>query len=208
MRMPPEHWKMVEEERNKVRTRWPAKQMMKELRAMAHTLGVYAVADEVLGNPDFEVSLGSIVANAHHQYKGGLLEHTYEVIKLCELNLNFLTGHVVNRQHLFLAGLFHDYGKLWDQTCLNGEWVKTKHCREVHHISRSAIEWTRAADKHGIDEMAHYDVLHAILAHHGQREWGSPVAPKSRLAWLLHISDQMSARMNDADTLDIIGNKK
>jgi 23S rRNA maturation-related 3'-5' exoribonuclease YhaM len=54
----------------------------------------------------------------------------------------------------------------------------------------------------------HDSVLHAILAHHGRREAGSPVAPKSRIAWLVHLSDQISARMADADTLDIIGHKK
>jgi 3'-5' exoribonuclease len=48
------------------------------------------------------------------------------------------------------------------------------------------------------------EVLHAILSHHGMRQWGSPVAPKSRLAWLLHLADSMSARMADADTLDVV----
>ena len=37
---------------------------------------------------------------------------------------------------------------------------------------------------------------------HGQREWGSPVMPKSRVAWLLHLSDGISARMADCETTD------
>jgi len=54
------------------------------------------------------------------------------------------------------------------------------------------------------DNELHDKVLHAILAHHGCREAGSPVAPKTREAWLVHFCDGISARMDDADTWDII----
>jgi 23S rRNA maturation-related 3'-5' exoribonuclease YhaM len=43
------------------------------------------------------------------------------------------------------------------------------------------------------------EVTHAILSHHGQREWGSPVRPATKLAWILHTCDMMSARVNDCD---------
>ena len=36
-------------------------------------------------------------------------------------------------------------------------------------------------------------------AHHGIRAWGSPVSPNTQLAWLLHLSDNLSARLNDCD---------
>jgi 23S rRNA maturation-related 3'-5' exoribonuclease YhaM len=35
------------------------------------------------------------------------------------------------------------------------------------------------------------------MAHHGRREWGSPVSPATPTAQLLHQSDMTSARMND-----------
>jgi 3'-5' exoribonuclease len=46
-------------------------------------------------------------------------------------------------------------------------------------------------------------VTHNILSHHGQREWGSAVAPYSREAWILHLCDGLSARIDDCDRLDM-----
>ena len=69
--------------------------------------------------------------------------------------------------------------------------------------------WTQAAMRDAvIFSNYHEDVLHAVLAHHGTREAGSPVAPKSRVAWLVHLCDGISARMYDADTMDVINHRK
>ena len=51
------------------------------------------------------------------------------------------------------------------------------------------------------------EVLHCILSHHGQRAWGSPVAPKSIEAWILHLCDGLSARADDYKTLDLFSVK-
>jgi 3'-5' exoribonuclease len=87
-------------------------------------------------------------------------------------------------------------------------WSGSPHKRMIHHISRSAIEWSLAASRETtLTTEMHEEVLHAILAHHGTRAWGSPVAPKSRIAWLVHLCDNISARMYDADTLDTVKEK-
>jgi 23S rRNA maturation-related 3'-5' exoribonuclease YhaM len=79
----------------------------------------------------------------------------------------------------------------------------------IHHISRSAIIWAEAASRLYTNYSKYYEpVLHAILAHHGFREAGSPVAPKTRVAWLVHLCDNISARMDDADTFDIVHKDK
>jgi 23S rRNA maturation-related 3'-5' exoribonuclease YhaM len=69
--------------------------------------------------------------------------------------------------------------------------------------------WTQASEKYPIIyDKYHERVCHAILAHHGTREWGSPIAPLSRVAWLVHLCDNLSARMYDAETLDIVKHYK
>jgi 23S rRNA maturation-related 3'-5' exoribonuclease YhaM len=50
----------------------------------------------------------------------------------------------------------------------------------------------------------HDKVLHCILAHHGCRAWGSPVAPSTREAWLVHLADAISARADDCDRVDML----
>ncbi|NJO65739.1 MAG: HD domain-containing protein [Richelia sp. RM2_1_2] len=133
---------------------------------------------------------------------------------------------------MFLAALFHDVGKLWDYTpykkyhngyeeaffslqeilnCFNRKepnymwelcWKGNPHKRLIHHISRSALCFQEAALKYNLSSEITDNILHAILSHHGLKEWGSPVAPKTRLAWLLHLCDGLSARMNDCNRVD------
>jgi 3'-5' exoribonuclease len=86
-------------------------------------------------------------------------------------------------------------------------WSGTEHKRTIHHISRSALVWNSAVATHSLKYGKYTDsVTHNILSHHGQREWGSPVMPKTKAAWLLHLCDGISARMNDADKWDFVKN--
>jgi len=167
----------------------------------------------VLDNPYFAVCTGSVSANKHHFGKGGLALHTREVMLLCMRNAQAFGawGYKINKQVLFTSAVWHDYGKIWDYapilyskedviTEATG-WQETPHKRRVNHLCRSAVEWTRAVTMLDICHDIHDEVLHCILAHHG--DYGSPVFPKSREAWILHLSDNMSARVNDCDFLDL-----
>jgi hypothetical protein len=117
----------------------------------------------------------------------------------------------INPQELFISVIWHDYGKIWDyQMDENGVWGKhNNHARQIHHISRSALEWNKHVEK--LKSTIVYDgdintdsVTHNILSHHGMREWGSPVAPATREAWILHLADNLSARLDDCNKHDII----
>lgn len=176
------------------------------LTELAESLLVYDIARPVLADPRFPIWSGSSKKGQHHYGKGGLILHTSEVIDLC-LNNNHYLDYGIPSSYLFLAALYHDVGKMWDYRPVKddlSEWEGTDHKRNIHHISRSAIEWNLAAAKVGYDQTLTDEITHAILAHHGRREWGSPVAPKSKLAWMLHLCDGISARMNDAETFDCI----
>ena len=39
-------------------------------------------------------------------------------------------------------------------------------------------------------------ILHLILSHHGRKEWGVPIEPKTKEAELLHNADLRSAFLN------------
>jgi 3'-5' exoribonuclease len=199
--------------------------LLEQLKIRASAYGVTDVCSYLFDDPKFLVWSGSSKPHQHHYGKGGLIQHTYEVVMLCSDNADFFTdpkfvtvmeqGYKIDKTELFLAALFHDAGKLYDYEPVNhaygnptyDAWGSTEHKRYIHHISRSAIMWSEAARRYINDitfKQYHDKVLHAILAHHGCREAGSPVAPKSRVAWLVTLCDNMSARMYDADTLDIV----
>lgn len=154
-----------------------------------------------LADPRLPLWTGAPNVKRHHYGKGRLIEHIAEVTELAMLNNLYLKlTSRVNERLLVCACIAHDWGKLWDyQPVGEGyeEWTKAPHVREIHHISRSAIEFNLAA-KDVLSEQAVYDVTHAILAHHGCKEWGSPVIPQTGIAWLLHLCDGISARMDDS----------
>lgn len=168
----------------------------------------------VIDNPKFLIWSGSSKPYQHHYGKEGLINHTLEVIELCMSNYELMkTIHndMQNPELYFLAALYHDVGKMWDYRPTNEqmtEWTSTEHKRNIHHISRSCIEWNLIAQKENLDQELTDTVSHAILAHHGLRERGSPVAPNSRVAWMLHLCDGISARMYDCNSYDCLVEKK
>ena len=177
------------------------------LEEYANTSGVRSTCSIVLDDPRFKIWSGSSKPFQHHYGDHGLLIHTAEVVKLCLKNndLYYTTPSKINERKLFLAALFHDAGKMWDyikEDVANNPWTGTLHKRRIHHISRSNMVWCETAIAHGLDNELKDDISHAILAHHSLREWGSPVGPHTKLAWMLHLCDGISARMNDAEKWD------
>lgn len=196
----------------------------KYLKDRAYQYDATELCSVVLDDERFPIWSGSSKPEQHHYGKHGLVLHTAEVAMLCLNNNEFYGrlngGQPIDERKLFLAALFHDAGKMWDyepfsiydETTLTGEivpaythWRGSTHKRRIHHISRSALVWQETCIKNPADWLSQEyidDVLHAILAHHGLREWGSPVAPNTQLAWMLHFCDGISARMEDCSKFD------
>lgn len=189
-----------------------AQESLDYLKRTATDLGIYNICYEILHDTRFFIWSGSGHSYQHHYGTHGLIVHTAEVVELCLVN-NKLLDCGIPEHLLFLAAFYHDIGKMWDYKELvetgipENTWISTPHKRHIHHISRSAIVWSennKIEKDNGrlLTETEKDEVLHAILAHHGQREWGSPVSPNTKLAWMLHLCDGISARMDDATKWD------
>lgn len=142
---------------------------------------------------------GSGKPHQHHYGSGGLVVHTAEVIKLC-MTINKTTHSKVDEQLLFLSALYHDVGKIWDYKQTDkqlDEWCGTDHKEKIYHISRSNMIWYEHAKEVKLKTEDIDSVSHAILAHHCLPEWRSPVKPSTPMAWILHLCDNMSARLCD-----------
>lgn len=177
--------------------------------------GVVPFVSKVLTDARFGLWSGSGSDIHHHYGDGGLARHTYEVVEYCQLIAAKHNGDCkmsydkINFKELLISAVWHDYGKIWDyQENGNGVWGKhNNHARTIHHISRSALEWEKYVESKEWKEEDWKDInlrniTHNILAHHGCREWGSPVAPASREAWVLHLADNISARLDDCYKYD------
>jgi 3'-5' exoribonuclease len=172
----------------------------------AETFGCVDLASKVLGDSNFSMWSGSHQQSGHHYGEGGLLKHTFEVVTIALYTAKMYSDcHQIDNKQLFLSALYHDYGKLWDyERGENGEWNTLSHRRKIHHISRSNVEWVRWAIAMNAESELIDSVSHNILSHHGSRECGSPVSPYTREAWILHLADSMSARIDDCDRLDLV----
>jgi len=173
------------------------------LRELAKNFNVLPLAAVVIDNPKFIDCSGSSCIKGerpkHHHYgRGGLIKHTKEVVDLC-LNANKYYGDQIDPKIVYLAALYHDVGKIedYEYNIEHGEWLSTDHKYMIHHIQKSYLIWEKAATEYGFPENNIFQVSHAILSHHGHREWGSPVEPKTKLAFILHYSDAISARFDD-----------
>lgn len=178
---------------------------VEKITEIAKKFNVLEISNVVLKDERFSFWSGSHTKELHHYGTGGLAQHTWEVIEFSLRNNNFfqVLGKGVDSEKLFLAALFHDSGKMWDYTHIpnfvsgpDPQWHSTQHKRRIYHLPRSAIVWSLAKEKFNYKDDED-DILHAILAHHGRREYGSPVSPDTRLAWILHLSDSLSARGDD-----------
>jgi 3'-5' exoribonuclease len=133
----------------------------------------------------------------HHFYTGGLALHTAQVLD----TMHGILEHAAIDMHLkqlgFLAALWHDYGKIFDYEMDNGEWVPTAHRKFIRHLPRSYAEFMQAGKAAGLRPPELDFVGHAILAHHGRKEWDSPVTPNNIVAWALHAADMVSAWFTD-----------
>lgn len=175
---------------------------LEKLTELSKSFGetIYQLSRPILENFKFPIWSGSAHKGAHHYGAGQLAVHTLEVIELSLQNNAYFKA--ANKQAaqdglLFLAGLYHDIGKTYDyETTDFINWTYGDAKFKIHHITRSALIWEEEAKKiGGISEAERNDVLHAILAHHGRKEWGSPVEPETHMAWLLHLADMTSAKM-------------
>jgi 3'-5' exoribonuclease len=133
----------------------------------------------------------------HHNYSGGLLEHTLEVVDLCMHASPVFPG--LNRDLLVAGALLHDIGKIGELE-MNVVPQYSVEGRLLGHIVMGTEMLTAQVNgmrQEGLDFPSELEWMlkHMILSHHGSREFGSPVIPLFPEAFLLHMMDNLDAKM-------------
>ncbi len=129
----------------------------------------------------------------HHAYRHGLLEHTLSMIAGAEalhplypeLDLDLLRAAI----------LFHDVGKTAELGEKAGDDYTVEGTLEGHiYIGARWVD--EAAGKiDGFPGELRLQLIHLILSHHGEREYGAPVVPATREAVFLHQLDNLDAKL-------------
>jgi len=130
----------------------------------------------------------------HHAYISGLIEHTLEIVKICDLMCDIHPE--INRELIIAGAILHDFGKIEELEIEKG-FDYTDKGKLVGHIVIVANIIEKTANKiEGFPEELKNHLLHLVLSHQGKLEFASPVVPKTLEAIVLYHADELSAKTN------------
>ncbi len=139
----------------------------------------------------------------HHAYAGGLIEHTVSVAKLAKEMVEYYQG--IDKDLLVACALCHDIGKAYELDALTFGY--TTQGKLIGHIVLSYTIVQNKIEKFGlISKERALNLLHCILSHHGEYEFGSPKKPKTKEAVLFHLIDMLDSRMQPVSDVEISSN--
>ncbi|MFH0917235.1 MAG: HD domain-containing protein [bacterium] len=129
----------------------------------------------------------------HHAYLGGLAEHTVAVAEMCDFVSQQYSR--VDRDLLLTAALLHDVGKTRElsfETAIDF----TDGGRFLGHVIQGVMLVSeKAKGLPSFPESKLQQLLHCVVSHHGELEWGSPKRPKTIEALILHHVDNLDAKV-------------
>ncbi len=128
----------------------------------------------------------------HHAYQGGLLNHTHQMLHMLE-GLYPCLPYQIKVERCILAILFHDYGKVYEY---NRQGDTQSDMYLLGHIYIGAHKLQNVLEQHGVEPDEVKRIVHCVLAHHGQREYGSPVLPCIQEAAIVTYLDNISAKVD------------
>ena len=152
----------------------------------------------------------SAAKSVHHNFLGGLLQHTLRVTQLCYF---FCKQYpMLNKDLLLTAAMFHDIGKTRELS----EFPDNDYTDDGQLLGHIVIGYEMVKKK--IDEIGGFpkkletELLHCILAHQGQLEYGSPKKPSIMEALALYYADDTDAKLEimveafeNSNSMDFLG---
>ncbi|MEK6822365.1 MAG: HD domain-containing protein, partial [Nanoarchaeota archaeon] len=130
--------------------------------------------------------------HTHHAWLGGLMEHTLDIVALCEQCCKAYLR--INRDLVVAGALLHDLGKLDEYEV--GTTIRTTPVGIlVGHLTLEVAAILRYKGRTGVDDNTLFKLAHMVISHHGSLEFGSPKIPAFPEALLLSYIDALDARM-------------
>ena len=126
----------------------------------------------------------------HHNYIGGLLEHTYECLDIANTVLT-KCNNKINPDIVYAACIMHDFGKIFEYN------------EEFRKDWRTHSQWGfTICMSNGFK-----DIAKMIAAHHGRTDWGALIDLNEKDAepymYIIHHIDDLSAKFGKISIADI-----
>jgi 3'-5' exoribonuclease len=130
----------------------------------------------------------------HHNYIHGLLEHSVSVCHVASAIAEQYPD--VNRDLLVSGAILHDIGKT-----IEFDYTTTIDYSDSgrllgHIVLGEKIVADAIARLEAFPSELSLQLLHLILSHHGEKEYGSPIRPKTPEAFILNHADDIDAKAN------------
>ena len=137
----------------------------------------------------------------HHNYIGGLLEHTYECLDIAKTVLTKCNGKI-NSDIVYAACILHDFGKIFEYN-VDLETGLIEYNEEFRKDWRTHSQWGFSiCMNNGFKEIAKM-----IAAHHGRADWGALIDLNEKDAepymYIIHHVDDLSAKFGKISISDI-----
>lgn len=131
----------------------------------------------------------------HHNWIGGLLEHTLDVLKYSQLTLQQFP--TLNKDLLIAGSLLHDIGKL-EELEITSRIKGTNLGQLTGHLVLGLIYVSKKIDEiEDFDKEIKDKILHILTSHHGKNEFGSPKEPMFPEALAIYYADELSSKISE-----------
>ena len=178
---------------------------VKEMLGAVKNPGLRGLIKEFLDDADLmkRFCTAPAATQLHHCFLGGLLEHTHSMMQVA---VRILPLYPKVQPDLVLAAIFlHDMAKTAEMS-YEVAFSYTDRGQLLGHILLGSMwiqDKARAMEAKGvkIDTDTLDSLLHIILAHHGQYDFGSPKLPATAEAFMVNYIDNLDAKMNQVATL-------
>ena len=129
----------------------------------------------------------------HHGCTGGLLEHTWGVVKICETIMEIHPS--LNNDLLIAGAILHDIGKVKEFKATSNIKI-TEEGMLMSHIFLGAEMVSKVIDEiPEFPEVLKNKILHIILSHHGELEYGALKRPQFPEAAAIYYADLIDSQI-------------
>jgi 3'-5' exoribonuclease len=186
--------------------KYTSEQLWQEIWKLARRIedrNLFALVERILQVHAESFERSPAAQNMHHAFIGGLIEHVWSVTRISKMLAEHYSLYYdnlnppLNKDVVIAGAILHDIGKLRELTAHSIEARYTTVGQLIGHITmgRDLVRET-ANEVGGIDPETLMLLEHSILAHHGKREFGSPVEPQTVESLILSYADELDAKLN------------
>ena len=137
----------------------------------------------------------------HHNYIGGLIEHTYECLDISK-NVLEKCNNKINTDNVYAACILHDFGKIFEYD-VDMETGLIEYNEEFRKDWRTHSQWGFSICMNN----GFKDIAKMIAAHHGRAEWGALIDLDEKDAepymYIIHHIDDLSAKFGKISITDL-----